>query len=296
MTYETPAALRAALEDRLQNESRNRSIDLGRLRRRAVFERILVRLESQQPGRWVVKGAIALEVRLKERARATKDLDLAIREDVKTGDEVRDLIIEGLAVDVDGDGFSFEVSPPRDITAEMGGRPGWRFSIEASLAGKLFGQVRLDVVARPDEVTETERVLLPGSMSFAGFPTREVEVVAPTQHFAEKLHALTRSYGDRENSRVRDLADLVLLIEDGFDDLSSVLAAARRVFHDRNTHDVPVEIPDPPASWTHVYAAMAEELDISAPTVDDAMQIVRNFWNQVGRAHPKSEVDDAQIS
>lgn len=296
MTYESPAALRAALEDRLQNEARNRDIDLGRLRRRAVFERILVRLESEQPGTWVVKGAIALEVRLKERARATKDLDLAIREDVTSGDEVRDLIVEGLAVDVDGDGFRFEVGPPKDITAEMGGRPGWRFSIEASLAGKQFAQVRLDVVARrPDEVTETQRVSLPGSMTFAGFPTRQVEVVTATQHFAEKLHAFTRNYGDRENSRVRDLADMVLLIEDGFENPASVFSAVERVFRDRKTHKVPIEIPDPPSSWAPIYDAMAKELDIQAPNVDDAMKIVRNFWNKVRPANPESEENNAQV-
>jgi len=57
----------------------------------------------------VLKGGVALEVRLKERARATRNLDLAIREDVVAGEEVRDLLIDALAVDVDGDGFSFQV-------------------------------------------------------------------------------------------------------------------------------------------------------------------------------------------
>ena len=38
------------------------------------------RLERSAPGQWVLKGGMALEVRFGDRARATKDLDLAFRE------------------------------------------------------------------------------------------------------------------------------------------------------------------------------------------------------------------------
>lgn len=53
MPYETPAALRAALEDRLKNQARASGVDLERLRRRTVFERLLVRLDAASPGRWI---------------------------------------------------------------------------------------------------------------------------------------------------------------------------------------------------------------------------------------------------
>src|SRR5713226_5769624 len=76
MAYESPAALRQALETRLGNRSRETGIDLERLRRRAAFERLLVRLELGAPHRWVVKGGMALEIRLGDRARSTRDLDL----------------------------------------------------------------------------------------------------------------------------------------------------------------------------------------------------------------------------
>lgn len=39
MTYETPLALRAALEQRLLNQSEASGVGLDRLRRRVVFER-----------------------------------------------------------------------------------------------------------------------------------------------------------------------------------------------------------------------------------------------------------------
>jgi hypothetical protein len=49
MAYESPAALRQALETRLGSRSRETGVDLERLRRRAAFERLLVRLELGAP-------------------------------------------------------------------------------------------------------------------------------------------------------------------------------------------------------------------------------------------------------
>jgi predicted nucleotidyltransferase component of viral defense system len=281
MAYETPAALRAALETRLQNESWERGMDLQRLRRRAVFERVLVRLESVEPGRWVVKGGVALEVRLRDRARMTRDLDLAIREEEVEGEELRDHLIEILSQDPEGDDFRFAVGPVSVLSADVAGRPGWRFSIGASLAGREFATVRIDVVARSTEVNRTDRLPLPGALAFAGFPVREVEVVARPQHFAEKLHALTRTYEDRQNTRVRDLLDLVLLIEEGFDELHELLSVTEEVFAARATHPLPHPIPDPPASWESTYRDLASELDVGPRTVQDAMAMVRGFWDQV---------------
>jgi hypothetical protein len=81
MRYDSPAALRAALEHRLHAQSLQSGVALNRLRRRVVFERIASRIDRAEPGRWVVKGGMALEVRLADRARTTKDLDLGLRED-----------------------------------------------------------------------------------------------------------------------------------------------------------------------------------------------------------------------
>lgn len=83
------------------------------------------------------------------------------------------------------------------LQVDEAGRPGWRFTVDAKLVSRRFATVRLDVVARRDEIAGTERVPLPGTMAFAGMPTRDVEAVDRRQHFAEKLHALTRTYGDR---------------------------------------------------------------------------------------------------
>ena len=278
MAYDSPGALRVALEARLGSRSRDSGVDLERLRRRATFERLLVRLELAAPGRWIVKGGMALEVRLGDRARSTRDLDLALRDAADDGEVVRELLIDCLSVDADGDGFDFRVASSRPLATDEAGRLGWRFAVETRLGGKTYARVRIDVVARADEIATTRRVALPGVLDFAGLPRHDIEIVDPEQHFAEKMHALTRSYGDRENSRVRDLPDLVLLIEDGVTATPGLLLIVVHVFDTRASHGMPDELPDPPSSWRDAYPETARDMDVTAATLDEAMALVRAFW------------------
>ncbi len=277
MKYASPAAFRVALETRLLTESRVKGMDLGRLRRRTVFERILTRLESRDPGRWVLKGGMALEVRWQDRARATRDLDLAIAH-VVGSDELRVELTDALMGDPDGDWFEFLVAAARALPSDEAGLPGWRFTVDARLAGKTYASVTIDVVVRPTELDSTERLKLAGVLAFAGIEPRDVEVVDLRQHFAEKLHAFTRNYGDRPNTRVKDLPDLILLIEAGLEPTASLRATVDRVFTTRGKHHLPHDIADPPLGWQTRYAELATDLDIAAATLPDAMTRLRLFW------------------
>ena len=164
------------------------------------------------------------------------------------------------------------------MSPDEAGHLGWRFAVDTRLGGTTYASVRLDVVARADEIAATRRVMLPGIFDFADLPRHEVEIVDPQQHFAEKIHALTRSYGDRQNSRVRDLPDLVLLIEDGVTATPGLRAIVSHVFDQRGTHDLPKELSDPPSSWRDTYPATARDMDVTAATLDEAMALVRAFW------------------
>jgi hypothetical protein len=278
MPYATPGALRAALEARMAAPEGTTVPGLERLRRRAVFERLLVRLEHATPGQWVLKGGMALEVRLGDRARTTRDLDLALRLAADDAATIREHLIDALADDPEGDGFEFRVGPAKAIDLDEAGRPGWRFAIDARLDGRTFANVRLDVVARTEEISATDRITLRSMLAFAGFPDHQIEAVDPAQHFAEKLHAFTRPHGDRPNSRVKDLPDLLLLVDQGLSPSVELLTAVDHVFAVRATHDVPAELPDPPADWADRYATLADELGLHAGTVDEAMATLRPFW------------------
>ncbi|WP_037559774.1 nucleotidyl transferase AbiEii/AbiGii toxin family protein [Spirillospora albida] len=275
--YKTSVDLRRALEARLKQRAEETDTDLNRLRRVAVFDRIAARL-SEADQRWVVKGGTSLEFRLGVRARATKDLDLALLDGPLDGDDLRDILIETLAADADGDGFVFTVTRPTPLDADAAGRPGWRFSVESSLAGRTFAQIRLDVVLRAEELAATERITLPGVLSFADIPPRTIESVDRRQHFAEKLHALTRDYGVRPNTRVKDLVDIVLLIEDGLPADKALMDVVRHVFAVRATHPVPVDIPAPPPMWATDYPKLAEDLTLTEPELAPALDLLGSFW------------------
>lgn len=279
--YATPDALRAALDARLNNNSRALGLDVGRLRRLAVFERILVRMNLEQPGAWVLKGGVALEVRFRERARTTKDLDLTVMQRVESGEALREILIGLLGADPEGDGFTFEVAPPQSLTPDVAGNPAYRFSVRSILARRTFASFRMDVAARPDELLATDRLELPGVLEFAGFPRHEVRASAIAQTIAEKVHAMTLPRGDRENTRVRDLVDIVFLIESGFDDTEAVRAAASHVFGIRDTHELPHGLPGPPTSWEPRFAQMASELGLAAGNLGDAHEVARQFWARV---------------
>lgn len=141
MTYATDAAYRAALEARLAARSRDTGVDLNRLRRRVVFERVLARLERGDPGRWILKGGMALEIRWQDRARATRDLDLAVRHDIGTGNDVRSALAKPLSEDPSHDRFRFTVGEVRDLQADEAGRPGWKIAVDCGLAGRQFAAV-----------------------------------------------------------------------------------------------------------------------------------------------------------
>jgi len=78
MKYPTPDRFRTALEDRLRQSARARGLPIVRLRKEVVFERLLVRLLVAAPERWILKGGLAIDYRLGDRARTTKDLDLGL--------------------------------------------------------------------------------------------------------------------------------------------------------------------------------------------------------------------------
>ena len=129
------------------------------------------------------------------------------------------------------------------------------------------------------ELFSTEKLQVPGALpTFDRLSPPQVEVAAPAQHFAEKLHALTRDHGDRLNTRVRDLVDLMLLIELELVGVPEVLPVVRHVFESRGTHPVPGDLPDPPAGWARDYAEEAAATSLRTRTLEEAISQLRSFW------------------
>jgi hypothetical protein len=216
-TYATAGAFRRALEERLRIISHAEQIDLNRLRRQVSFDRLLARLFRDDAASWVLKGGYALELRFKS-ARSTIDIDLTVRGAIgatEAGEAalaIREMLQARARVSLD-DWFEFMIGPPMmDLTAAPYG--GARYSVEARVDGRSFARFHLDasigdVVLQPLETAECRDWL-----GFAGIEKPRVWMISGEQQFAEKIHAYTLPRSS-QNSRVKDLVDLALLIGDG---------------------------------------------------------------------------------
>jgi hypothetical protein len=254
-----------------------------------VFQRMLVRLAAC--GGWVLKGGFCLEARLSLAARTTRDLDLA-RTDRDNGTAVglQDRLEEALEQDPQADGFTFRVARPAQIAADEMGNPGWRTTVRALVGAVEFASVKVDVVARPEEIAGgTELLTVRPPLRIAGYDSAQRPAVDIAQHAAEKLHAYCRVYAlDRPSSRVKDLVDLVLMIEADLVDHAALGLRLQHVFAVRDSASPPDAVPDAPASWEPPYARMAAELDV-AGDVHAAQRLVRDLYQRAAPAALPSE-------
>ncbi|MGH2390152.1 MAG: nucleotidyl transferase AbiEii/AbiGii toxin family protein, partial [Chloroflexota bacterium] len=82
MRYATANAFRTALETRLRTRAGETGRLFSQLRNEIAYNRLLARLLLVAPDRWILKGAMALDLRLGTAARPTKDLDLGREDDI----------------------------------------------------------------------------------------------------------------------------------------------------------------------------------------------------------------------
>ncbi|MBE2235084.1 MAG: nucleotidyl transferase AbiEii/AbiGii toxin family protein [Anaerolinea sp.] len=288
--YQTPQAFRVALETRLAALSQAQGTDLQRLQRRVAFERLLARLFALEQPPWLLKGGYSLELRLPDRARSTVDLDFSIPDPARIPQIVADSgpgarranafeYLQEMAERDLGDGFQFFIHQPRtELTGAPGG--GFRCRVEARLAGRVFVRFHLDIGFGDPVAGPFEWIAGSAFLDFAGIPPARVAVYPLAQQFAEKIYAYTFPWRDRANTRVKDLADMVLLIDSGLLSSADLKAAVAATFAARNTHAVPASLPLPPPSWSSSYAALGEDLQLSARTVAAAYDLVEVFWQE----------------
>ncbi len=275
MKYASAAAFRAALEQRLKHDADGDGARLMRLRKRVAFDRLLVRLEAVASGRWLLKGAYALDLRMGDRSRTTMDVDIEWQADA---DEAHEALLDASQHDA-GDYFVFEIERTQRTPDQLGGSV--RFNVLASLAGRLFERFVLDVGFKQKGNEPVGRVALPNDLAFAGVGSAEIGAIPVELQIAEKLHAYTRTFGaSRKSSRTKDLVDLVLIAESLPVDAAALRRAIEDTFAERGTHAKPTELPGPPAGWAPPFRAMAGAVGIS-PDLGEGHQSAAAFLDPV---------------
>jgi len=281
-TYASPTAFRRALEDRLKQKARIEGLDFQRLMREVSFDRLLARLFARKDAAWILKGGYALELRMKE-ARATKDIDLALRHSLDTQEDlplkaaILKALAESAARDL-GDFFTFNIGEAMlDLDAAPYG--GARFPVEALLDDRTFVRFHLDVGAGDVVIAPFDMTHAHDWLEFAGIPGAEFPTISLEQHFAEKLHSYTLQR-QMPNSRARDLVDMLLLIGSGKMTRNKVRLALSATFKRRKTHTLPESLDRPPVAWKGPFGALAGACGLSKD-LDEAFKILSVFYSKL---------------
>src|SRR4030043_1545917 len=242
MKYDNGSAFRRALEDRLRSMSIQTGMPLTRLRKMVAFDRYLARLLKYQPGCWILKGGLALQLRLGAEARTTKDIDFLLL-------DVQQNILISLrsagALDLK-DWFSFEVSNPENDTDEVGGK---RYAVRAILDTRGFEAFHIDIGVA-DALTEPpDQLVTPELLIFAEIQPTIVPCYPIAHPLAEKLHDFTRLHASGESSRVKDFVDMLLMASLAEIHADRLYKAIETTFRQRGTHPLSTPLPEPPVIW-----------------------------------------------
>lgn len=224
--YGDPQALRQALSDRLRRLAAERpGVQLSDLHRQFAYDRLLCRVFSGDPDRWVLKGAIAMLARLEGVSRHSLDVDLlySSTDDLR---EAEDALRSAAARDL-GDQFRFTIGPGR-LIAQVGRT--LRVPVVAFVGASEFASFRVDLVAGltmtgvPERVPPIVPIDLPGLLRtlYRAYPV--------VDHIADKVCALLEvhqrsGHSPIPSTRYRDLFDLVVFAHTATIDAQSLAAA-----------------------------------------------------------------------
>lgn len=120
--------------------------------------------------------------------------------------------------------------------------------------------------------------MLPNALDFAGVTTAAVEIVDVHRHAAEKFHGMLKDFGERENSRVRDLADVMLMLDADLLSPTRLATVVTEVWAERDGVAPPAAFPDLPTSWPARYERLAAENDIDPGSFDIAFEHAAALW------------------
>jgi len=229
--------------------------------------------EEDSPRRFLIKGGMACELRFQDKARATRDLDAQFHGS-----------LDELLADLDAafaepySGFSFTSTEPETIRETRSSR----FDIKLQYQDRRWGTLRVEVSPPEGEAAESDSVPALSVSEFGLTGPEFVACLSLRYQIAQKLHACTERFDDRENERAHDLIDL-LLMEELIEDYGRVKQACVQTFDSRGTHPWPPTI-DVEPNWRDVYPPLVAELDFPIGGVDEAVAGVQALVDRIDDA------------
>lgn len=283
--YQSPEDMRKALEERLNRMSKEQGVEIMRIRRHVAFDRLLARILTKNTEGIVLKGGYALELWMGN-ARTTKDIDLSFNGTLRgTPDNqteldpvtVQELLQDQVSINTN-DFMVFTIGNSiLDLENALYG--GYRYPVEVKMAGRLFIKFEIDFAAGDLWIEPHEMVKTHDWFDFAGISAPMIPVISKEQQFAEKIHAYTLPR-KTENSRVKDLVDLLLLITDGSMKQEVLIEVMRKTFTRRKTHPLPDILPIPPQLWKIPFNKLAKSSGLTED-ISQSFEIIQQFYREL---------------
>lgn len=281
MTYRPPKKApsdRSHLERLVQALSVEEGIAADRLRRWVSAQVLLGALSREGDDRrcFLLKGGVAMEFRLRLRARATKDIDIIVF--AETEDDLVDTL--QAALETSYLDFGFRLARVQSIP----NTPASRMDVKLTYKGRPWATLRLEASLPEVESAEADEISA-FSLTQLGFDGPEVVACQSLRYqIATKLHAVTERFEVGENDRFRDLIDL-LLLRDLQPDLPQAAAACREIFDLRAKQAWPPTLTIE-ASWPEQYRALAIAQDFAIVEVAEAASEVRSLIEDIDSEGP----------
>ncbi len=239
-----------------------------------IMAGMLERAAAEPSGhRFTIRGGVALELRLRDRARATKDIDVVLHDD--HADLARAL--ERVVMAGDYQGFEFR-RKGKPLLLDNG-----TVSMELSVTyrGGIWTSIVADIARAEPGEAEFERVpAIRLTEAFGVTGPDDLPCLPLRLHVAQKLHGMTLPpRPGKRNERFRDLIDL-LLMEELVTDYSGLREACESVFRARGTHPWPPVL-EAPQHWMEPFARLVQDLRLPVADADQAISRVRALVDRI---------------
>ena len=236
-----------------------------------AFDRFLTRLLKYQPDEWVLKGGYALQLRLGERTRTTKDIDVLA---LTSQEDILSTLRSAGSIDL-GDWFLIEVEEQAEnLPGDFGGM---RFRLTALLDGRTFETFHIDIGVGDPLTEPVDHLQTSALLSFAGIQPTLIPCYPVNQQIAEKVHAYTRPRPSGRSSRIKDYVDILLMAQMVEIDGGKLYRALEATFDARGSHALPKNIADPPESWETPYRRLDGEVGLEFASLSEARDAFRQF-------------------
>ena len=259
-----------------------------------AFRRLLYRLELADPGRWMVKGGVALLLRL-DPNRTSDDIDLVYLDQAGEFALAVRALERAFAID-DGDFIGYALIERPSVTLDDDGRDTLGLGVQATIGDRPW--VRFDIdLSKPAENVPSEplraRGTLTGLHPVDDLP--ELRALALPWQIAQKTCAIFERHGVRHqpSTRPRDLADIAMIAMqvDGIvaADLATAVAVEQTRRIERGTLLAPLGTtlhlaPAHEADWRRRWSKATRHVDLS---FDDALTGARALLDPILGGHAR---------